>query len=189
MQRCYCNLLNEGCLRIKITGFIIFHIFSCFPTVRRLVLCFGLKATIGWTVWLHQTAAVARFKHTSSRGRWHQTRWIRLYCLLPWSSYIHCFLNCVYSGLCYCGSAYRMDWKKVRGRIKLPWLIYVLRETNSHLYPNEIKSFGAFHMFMVFQGKMTMKRKSKSRNVKWRSKEWNFPLNPLKNNEHKNEWK
>lgn len=34
------------------------------------------------------------------------------------------------------------------------------------LYQNKIKSFGAIQLFMVFQGKMTMKRKSKSRNVK-----------------------
>lgn len=156
------------------------------------MLCFGLKVTIGWTFWLHQTAAVATFKRTSSRGKWHQTRWIDLYCLLPSSSYIHCFLNCVYSGLCY--SVDRpIGWIGKRSKAELSclgWFMCFKGDTVTAnkftLYPNKIKSFGPIQLFMVFQGKMTMKRKSKSKNVKCGQK-MKCPTKPPKKNEHKNE--
>jgi len=100
-----------------------------------------------------------------SRGRWYQTRWIDLYCLLSSSLYIHCFLNCVYSGLCYSVDRPK-GWIGKRSKAELSCLGWFVSANKFTSYPNKIKSLGAIQLFMVFQGEMTMKRKSKSRNVK-----------------------
>lgn len=130
------------------------------------MMCFGLKVTISWTVWLHQ--AVASFKRTSSWGRWHLKRWIKPYFLLPSSSDVHRIMNFVYSGMCY--SVDRpIEWFGKRSEAEISCLDVfqggnLSLQTNLHLYPIKINSLRLF-ICSWCQGKMTMKRKNKSKNI------------------------